>query len=286
MAILTIMQSSNGNEDGFLGLRKTRSVHGFFRQVLIDFLFGGLALMNRNINTVVESMKGSRMSSTGFVTFKSLSAATAASRVPLSHDPDVLITSVAPDPREIIWENAHVNKSYSDGRAVTANFCTGLGALLWSTVVASIQTWANVEHLIEVPGFAWLESVRGGNLTTFVNGYLPVVALLTIIGILPKIFESIAMKFESRKTKTDVQISILGRYFYYQVSHLCPLNSAKQGFRTIILKCSCRSQIFILQSQPVQFGQPFPRLSTIQALYLKFWEDLYQLWWDSLLVCL
>lgn len=199
----------------------TRNVHGFFSQVFIEFLFGGLALVNRNINSVVDTMKGARMSSTGFVTFKSLTSATTASRVPLSHDPDVLITSVAPDPREIIWENAHVNRSYSKGREATANMCTGLGALLWSTVVASIQTWANVEHLTNVPGLSWMESASsGGKFTTFVNGYLPVVALLTIIGVLPKIFESIGTKFESRKTKTDVQRSILGRYFYYQVSHL------------------------------------------------------------------
>ena len=169
--------------------------------------------MNRNINTVMETMKGTRMSSTGFVTFKSLTTASTASRVPLSHDPDVIITSVAPDPREIIWENAHVNLSYSKGREFTANICAGLGALLWSTVVASIQTWANLEHLVEVPGFSWVQSFKGGQFTTFVNGYLPVVALLSIIGILPKIFESIAMKFESRKTKTDVQRSILGRWF-------------------------------------------------------------------------
>ena len=115
-----------------------------------------------------------------------------------------------------------MNMSYSKGREVTANICTGLGALLWSTVVASIQTWANLDHVQHIPGFAWMGTYTGTKLTTFVNGYLPVVALLSIIGILPKVFQSIAEKFESRKTKTDVQRSILGRYFYYQVCFIRP----------------------------------------------------------------
>ena len=204
-------------DNGILGLRKTDSFVGFLGQIFIDFLFGGVALMNRNIDAVADTIAGSRMSSTGFVTFNNLVGITMAVKLPLSHDPDVIKTAVAPDPRDIIWENVHVNESYSRGRAITANLCTGLGALLWSTIVASIQTISNVDHLANIPGFAWLQDFGGGQVTTFVNGYLPVVALLTIIGILPAIFKKIAYTFESRKTQSDVQNSILGRYFYYQV---------------------------------------------------------------------
>lgn len=157
------------------------------------------------------------MSSTGFVTFKTLASATTAASLPLSHDPDVLITACAPDPRDIIWKNAHVNYSYSKGREITGNVCTGLGILLWSTVVASIQTWANFESLSRIPGFIWLQSVSGGHLSTFINGYLPVVALLTIVSFLPSIFEKLGEKYESRKTKTDLEKSIIGRLFNYQV---------------------------------------------------------------------
>jgi hypothetical protein len=198
-------------------MRKTTSFLGFLGQIFIDFLFGGFALVNRNIDAVVDTIAGSKMSSTGFVTFKSLVSVTMAVKLPLSNDPDVIKTAVAPDPRDIIWENAHVNESYSRGRAITANLCTGLGALLWSTIVAGIQTISNIDYLVSIPGFAWLQNLGGGQITTFVNGYLPVVALLTIIGILPALFKKIAYKFESRKTQSDVQNSILGRYFYYQV---------------------------------------------------------------------
>ena len=210
--------SRTSTEDGFLGIRNRKgSIFGFFFHFFADFFFGGFALIDKEINAVVDTMSVQRMSATGFVTFNNLTGVTMAAKIPLSDNPDVIKTSVAPDPRDIIWENAHVNLSFSKGRELTANFCITLGALLWSTIVASIQSFSNIEYIAGLPGFDW---ILDGNphMISFVNGYLPVVALLAIISVLPIIFAAIGLKFESRKTKSDIQRTVLGRYFYYQVS--------------------------------------------------------------------
>jgi len=68
----------------------------------------------------------------------------------------------------------------------------------------------------KIPGCSWI--LANSEIASFVNGYLPVVGLLVLVLILPAIFESVAEKFEKRKTKSDVQKSVLQRYFYYQVS--------------------------------------------------------------------
>lgn len=167
---------------------------------------------------MVDTVSGTAVSSTGFVTFNDLASLASAAKVPLTHDPDVLKCSVAPDPRDIIWENVHANESFSKGREVTSNIFVALGVLLWSTIIAFIQTWANLDRLSKIAGFAWMEDYAGGRFTTFLNGYLPVVALLAVIAILPAIFAQIGEKFDTRKTKTDIQSSILRRYFNYQVS--------------------------------------------------------------------
>ena len=100
-----------------------------------------------------------------------------------------------------------------------------------------------------VPGMAWIATLNGGDVAAFVsilifeytclflhlmyshiticyvnvslqvNGYLPVVLLLMLISILPFMFYGVARHYEDRKTESDVQKSIIGRYFYYQVSH-------------------------------------------------------------------
>lgn len=63
----------------------------------------------------------------------------------------------------------------------------------------------------------WILAFNNGSLAAFINGYLPVVALLGLILILPVIFGLVARNYEHRRTQSEIQRSILSRYFYYQV---------------------------------------------------------------------
>ena len=90
-----------------------------------------------------------RSSSTGFVTFRNLTTLSLASRAPLVEDPASLQTFVAPDPRDILWENGHIDLGWSEARENIANAVLILGAVLWSIPVASIQAIATAEHIGE-----------------------------------------------------------------------------------------------------------------------------------------
>ena len=186
----------------------------------IDFISGGLDYIQQNIDEVVDSVVGVTMSSTGFISFKDLSTLACAVKTPLFHKPDVLVVRMAPEPRDLIWENAHVNMAWSKGREFTANTLLAVGAILWSIPVASIQALATVETLASVTGMDWIQTLHGGRVASFVNGYLPVVLLLVIIMVLPHIFYAVALYYEDRKTQSDVQRSVIGRYFYYQLANI------------------------------------------------------------------
>jgi len=212
---------SNTHIDGLItGFKARKGLCGLIRQVGWDFLFGGLTLFKRDLDVVLDSVSGSSMSSNGFVTFDDLATAACAARAPLSHDHNNFKASLAPDPRDIRWECAHINDSYSKGREWTANFFLMIGAILWSIPIASIQALATAETLAKVPGFQWMNSLEGGRFNAFVNGYLPVVALLTLITVLPKIFHWVAETFEGRKTLSSINGSILERLFLYQLANI------------------------------------------------------------------
>lgn len=218
--------SSNNQDDGLItgftsspGRRKPLLLT-LLDRIGVDFISGGIAYVQQNIDEVVDSVVGATMSSTGFITFKDLHSVTCAAKTPLFHKPDVLIANMAPEPRDIIWENAHVNLGWSRGREWTANMLLGVGAILWSIPVASIQALATADQIATVPGMGWLATLDGGHVAVFVNGYLPVVLLLTIIMVLPHIFYAVALHYEDRKTRSDVQKSIIGRYFYYQLANI------------------------------------------------------------------
>jgi len=217
---------SSDEDDGLIGgfktTRKRRKSLALkiLDRIGIDFIHGGISYIQHNIDEVVDSVVGATMSSTGFVTFRDLSTVTCAAKTPLFHSADALICKMAPEPRDIIWENAHVNLSWSTGREWTANMLLGLGAILWSIPVASIQALATADQIANVPGMAWIETLNGGAVAGFVNGYLPVVLLLSLIMVLPMIFHVLALHYEDRKTQSDIQKSIIGRYFYYQLANI------------------------------------------------------------------
>ena len=59
---------------------------------------------------------------------------------------------------------------------------------------------------------------------------LPSSSPLTLILILPIIFQAIAVYFEKRKTRSDVNRSVVSRYFYYQVRNTLHFDSVVSSF--------------------------------------------------------
>ena len=77
----------------------------------------------------------------------------------------------------------------------------------------------------EIKGFGWMSASNNQNVATFVNTWLPVVTLMILMTLLPYVFQYLATKYENRKTYSNIENSILRRYFLYQVreSILCDL---------------------------------------------------------------
>ena len=173
-----------------------------------------------SLDHAMESAVGATMSSTGFVTFLDLTSVTTAVSTPLTSKPQILDVSVAPEPRDIIWANAHVSAKSRSRNERVVNFFLVLGVFFWIFPLAAIQAFAKAEYIAQIPGMEWILTSGDGSVSKFLNGYLPVVALLCLILILPLMFELVARKYERRKTTSDVQNSMLGRYFFYQIVNI------------------------------------------------------------------
>lgn len=192
------------------------------RKVGVDFICGGARNLNRPLDAVVDTMVGRTLSSTGFVTFTDLVTVTCAVRAPLSHEAGVLSVQMAPDSRDFEWNNSHVSKAWRSGREWTADVLLGLGAVLWSIPVTFIQALANLNSLASIPGLHGIAELASSNptLVAFINGYLPVLALIALIASLPPLFSVVASKYERRQAKSDIQHSIIKRFFYYQLANI------------------------------------------------------------------
>ncbi len=110
------------NQGLIVGFQDKKSGNGnLFKQIAIDFFFGGFTFFNRNFDVVVDTVSGSTLSSTGFVTMNDMATVVAAVKSPLNHDPDVLRVKIAPDPRDLVWPNVHLNNTYCKGRELTVS---------------------------------------------------------------------------------------------------------------------------------------------------------------------
>mmetsp|Transcript_29380 Transcript_29380/g.66372 ORF Transcript_29380/g.66372 Transcript_29380/m.66372 type:complete len:1055 (-) Transcript_29380:9-3173(-) len=207
--------------------KKSRSrnrPHAFLRALAwrmgIDFLSSMLDYVRTKTDVMVDNISRPSMSSTGFVTFTQLTPVTVTASASLTYKNNYMEVSVAPEPRDILWPNVQVDADIGASRSFTANVLLGLGVILWSIPLTLIQAWAKVENVAKIPGFEGLANWRGGAYTSMINSYLPVIALLGLILLLPLIFDRIAILYEQRKTRSGVENSIVGRYFWYQLANI------------------------------------------------------------------
>jgi Late exocytosis, associated with Golgi transport/Calcium-dependent channel, 7TM region, putative phosphate/Cytosolic domain of 10TM putative phosphate transporter len=243
----------------------------------LDFALSALRLMNVAVDATFDAdgVIGTTMSSTGFVTFLDLSSTTVAASAPLTVKSHSLKASIAPEPREILWKNAHVAQSTQLTREVHVNIVLFFGVILWSFPLTAIQVFAKAEYIAQIPGMEWILSFNGGTLTSFVNGYLPVVALLFLICVLPIIFQQLALYYERRKTISDVQASICRRYFYYQLANIYITVSAGSLFNSLAEILDHPSNILELlgKSLPYMVGYFVALVSPIRFCFCREFCD-------------
>lgn len=113
----------------------------------LDFVTDLYSIARRRLDLVVENVVGTTMSATGFVTFYDLSSVASAAGARLSDTPGVLQCRIAPEPRDLMWENAHIDRRVSSTRENIATALIGLGAILWSIPLAAIQAFATADSI-------------------------------------------------------------------------------------------------------------------------------------------
>lgn len=147
-------------------------------------------------------------SSTAFITLKTRVSTSVAYQMLLSHDTDRLSVKQASSPSDVIWQNVTVPQLQIIAKKTTAKVLLVLGAIFWSFVVSGVHALSSQNTFSEKNVFKAYESMF--------NYYMAVCILLSLLTILPLIFDAISRNYECVKTESEIQNSIMIRYFYYQ----------------------------------------------------------------------
>ena len=161
-----------------------------------------------------------KTSSTAFVTLTSRLAACSSSQMLLSHEHCTLKVSAAPNPKDIILENISIPQRQVSTRRSIADLTLFIGAIFWSFVVGFIATISNLESISKEHGWEWIQYYNKTSVYIFLNNYLALGLLLTLLAGLPAIFDVISRNYEGLKLESEIQNSIMTRYFYYQLANV------------------------------------------------------------------
>lgn len=159
-----------------------------------------------------------KTSTTAFVTFNSRVPVSSAQQMLLSHEHSAMEVSLAPNPKDILWENVSIPQRQINMRKSIADSTLIVGALFWSLVVTFITAVSNLESIAQE--FPQIQAYSDTAVYKFLNNYLAIGVLLILLAILPAIFDFISRHYEGVKLESEIQNSIMTRYFYYQLANV------------------------------------------------------------------
>jgi hypothetical protein len=157
--------------------------------------------------------------SSAFITFNQQIAAHIALNALSHHEPYRMAgryADVAPD--DVIWGNLGMNAYEQKVRMIISYAATAGLIIFWAIPVAFIGILSNIHGLcVTYSWLAWLcklPSVVVG----IIQGVLPAVLLAVLMMLLPIILRLLA-RFEGIPKRTGLELSLMSRYFIFQVVH-------------------------------------------------------------------
>uniref|UniRef100_A0A6T0W2C0 CSC1/OSCA1-like 7TM region domain-containing protein n=1 Tax=Alexandrium monilatum TaxID=311494 RepID=A0A6T0W2C0_9DINO len=162
-------------------------------------------------------------STTAFVTFRTLQAACIACQVVLDEDPVLgseLVASQAPEPRDIVWHNAARPQAQRLVRQFFVEVAMFVGLAFWSVPVSLLQAWCSVARLQNLlgPSFQLPENFVKSDIYSLITLYLPVMALLGLLEVLPVLLYRLSSRYEGIKSRSSLQMVTMQRYWRFQLA--------------------------------------------------------------------
>lgn len=206
-------------------------------------------------------------SSTGVVTFCDPGTAADVAQVALTSEPLGLESSQAPPRRDLVWRNVGIPVSAIEWRQQVADLGLWFIAFLFTPLVSLIQALSNLDEIAKLvpPLRPFIEEDRYEYARSLATGYIPVVALLGLLALVPIGLQFIAVQYVGHKSYSAVQRYVLSRNLYFQLLSIFVTTLA--GSITSVLKSFAKHPSSLLKL----LGKSFPNISAyfVQTLVVK-----------------
>lgn len=152
----------------------------------------------------------------GFLAFHSAAAATMACQVLLQQRASPMRAVPAPFPTDLIWDYLYKPMKDVRFRNTVSAVVIFFMICFWAVLASTVQAVFNLDEISKV--IPVLKDFRNTTWYIFINGYVPIVALLGILAVAPFFLAWWSYRFEYTKTHSSISRGVFVRYSYLLIA--------------------------------------------------------------------
>ncbi|KAF9945796.1 hypothetical protein BGZ72_000959 [Mortierella alpina] len=169
------------------------------------------------LDKAVQKMRMSRIFATstiGFVTFEEMHSAQILAQTVNTQQTLSCITSLAPEPRDVFWNNLNLPPSELNVRSVVVNTTVFFLVFFWSGPIGIFSSFLNLKTLEKlIPGITQIAEASP-ILKDLIQGFLPTLGVTIFLAVVPKILEALCVR-QGIQSHSAVARSLYHKYFYF-----------------------------------------------------------------------
>ena len=147
-----------------------------------------------------------------------------------------MVLTSAPDPRDIVWDNATVEKRIIIVKNAQCGLLLFTGTLFWFAVVGFVTSLSNIDQYREKDILPeWMFPEKDSILYDLIEGFVPVVLLELLMLIVPFTLRIVAKKIIRFKTHSEIDQFIYRWHFAYRITNLISIIVRQQILKTLDL---------------------------------------------------
>ncbi|KAG0331802.1 hypothetical protein BG004_001497 [Podila humilis] len=169
------------------------------------------------LDKAVLKMRMSRVyakTSIGFVTFEEMHSAQILAQTVNTHETLSCITTLAPEPRDVFWDNLNIPPSELGVRSIVVNTTVFFLVFFWAGPVGVFSSFLNLESLEKlIPG---ITAIAGSSpiIKSLIQGFLPTLGVTIFLAVVPKILEGLCIG-QGIQSHSEISRSIYNKYFTF-----------------------------------------------------------------------
>ncbi|KAG0309608.1 hypothetical protein BGZ98_000494 [Dissophora globulifera] len=169
------------------------------------------------LDKAVQKMRMSRVFATtsiGFVTFEDTRSAQILAQTVNTQETLSCETFLAPEPRDVYWDNLNLPPSELDVRTVVINVIVFFLVFFWAGPVSIFSSFLNLDSLNKI--FPGISRIAGKNalLKSLIQGFLPTVGVIIFLAVVPRILIALCRR-QGIQSHSGIAQSLYNKYFTF-----------------------------------------------------------------------